>query len=593
MKRMILPLLLAHAALPAHTQVPTTIAQRSTITAADSIALMRRTFKKPNETVLAQARSRLVNPQWSYTLPPGRGGTTGSAFVFAKNRPTVVVLIHGITGYPSTDARIGTLKGARNYWGYDFVWGLFGAQTDRPTTFADDNPASALGRPDWETRFLNDNNSAHHFVTIYGKPKPDRNFYTPFSLMMTYRDGSEPMKKQVAQTAAQIVSLYDAQFGSWPAEKQPQLILLGHSFGGLVARTICSAPDGIPSNMPDVAAENFSAADKANMEFIRNRTLHITTLATPHEGSPITWNAAMGSVVQHLPGPGVQINETDPDTYVIRQLRTGFVRNLNATVLRPELCRRSDASLIPVHALGGRVPAGPDFFQNPNVYDNDLNTVDGGIGRANIDDLLPGETNRKQFECYNLVRVDYAMHLFFGGNLLKPWGAAPDDNKALDIIRVRDVQPVTGCLTLPIYNLASFLAKPRLYYLRTDWDAVPHKSMALPGTCSGRFTEERGTVSDGEIDNDGFVPINSALGVKLGTDNKNYFDHAGGGSWYRFYRSGADFHNHGTIKFNEDVGKWLRENIIGNAVVPLVALQALGNTAAGPKVARSGERSSW
>jgi len=574
----------------------------------DSLTLVTAKFKTINTTEVQQARSQISNVQWQYTLPPLEAASASTVIDFAKNRPTVVVLIHGVTGYPSTDNRIGTLKGARNYWGYDFVYDLLGATSDRPTSFAnDDIPAGTIGKPEWETKFISSNTPSHHFVTIYGKPNltAATPFYTPFSIMMTYRDGSVSFKKQVSATAAQIVSLYNSMFGTWPDNKKPQLILLCHSFGGVIARAICSKPNNIPSNDNNVNTENFNATDKENMDFIRNKTLHITTLSTPHEGSQITFNAALGTVLQHIPflGIGTQIDKSDPDTDILQQLKTGFMENVNQTVLKPELCKRSDGSLIPIHAAGGRVPAGPEFFENPNENDNDLATVDGGIGRTNVDDLLAGETNRNKFECYNLVRVDYAMHLFFGGLNGKPWGATPADNTALDIVKISDVQPVLGCLTNPIYNAASFAVKPRLYYLRNNWTNIPANIAGVQVGCSFRFTEGSSSTSDGEIDNDGFVPINSSLGVKLGSATKNYFDHSRSwtisgnnvpaGSWYRFYRSDADLHNHGTIKFSGIIGKWLRENIIGNTPTALLFGTMDRFKAAGPKVATTGTVSTW
>lgn len=570
----------------------------------DSASLLKARFKPLDKKGIETARAKLVNAQWSFTLTPKQAAPTG--FAFDKKRPVVVVLIHGITGYPTTDSRIGTLKGARNYWGYDFVMGLFGTQNDRPSTFADDSQATGvMGKPNWESRFINDGNPAHHMITVYGKPTA--NFHTPYSLMLTYRDGSQSIKRQVSQTASQIASLYQSSFGNWPVEKQPQIILLGHSFGGLVARFICSKPNNVPSVYSDIPAENFTQDDKENMEFIRNRTIHITTVATPHEGSPITWNAAVGSILQHFPVIGAQIDDTDPDSYVIKQLSTPFVRNLNNTVLSPEKCKRADGSLIPIHAIGGRVPAGPQFFKDPNIHDNDLGTVDGGIGATNIDALNNDESNRDKFECYNLVRVDYAMHLMFGGLTGKPWGATPANNPALDIISAHDVAPVTGCLSNVGYNFASFAVKPRIFYLRNDWNAVMTKNtnpletaggvvtgQGFSDRCTGRFTSVTSrTVRDGEIDNDGFVPINSALGVNLGRSTKDYFDHASSGSWYRFYRSGADFHNHGTIKFQEEVGAWIRDKIIGFTPTTWVVLQGFGRNAAGPKVASGGTVSEW
>ena len=137
----------------------------------DSISVVTAQFKPLDKTKLALARTAIANTQWQYVLPAAQVTNAATTMAFAKNRPTVAVLIHGVTGYPDTDDRTGTLEGARNYWGYDFVYDLFGATSDRPTTFTDDNPATgAMGRPDWETKFINKNIVSNHWVTIYGHP---------------------------------------------------------------------------------------------------------------------------------------------------------------------------------------------------------------------------------------------------------------------------------------------------------------------------------------------------------------------------------------------------------------------------------------
>lgn len=566
-----------------------------------------------NKLDLKVARDKIDNPQWSYTLSAVQTSAAPATMAFAKNRPTVTVFIHGVTGYPTSDERIGTLKGARNYWGFDFVDKFLGAQQDYPTTFRvlPKNTVETIDKNTFETRFIESENAANHFLTIYGKPdlKASTPFYTPFSIMMTYRDGSLSFKKQVAAAAAQIVYLYNSQFGEWPEDKKPQLILLCHSFGGVVARTICSKPSQIPSNDQNVATERFSASERANMEFIRDKTLHITTLSTPHEGSPITKNADVGAFLQQIKlgwfAPFDAIDKTDPDTDILKQLNTSFMENINETILKPELCKRSDGTLIPIHALGGRVPSGPNFFDDPNENDGDLGTIDGGIGRTKIDELNSGETNREKYEAYNLLRVDYIMHLMVMPIIGdKPWGATPRDNQDLDIIKVTDVDAVSGCLKYPLdYNWVNFGLSPRVYYLRTVWKDIDLYAFGVKVPFRGtyKFTKSTGTVRDGEIDNDGFVPINSSLGVKLGTNTKNYFDHkqswpaanAGTGSWYRFYRSGADFHNHGSIKFSGDVAKWLRENIIGNTPTALLFGTLDRFKAAGPKVSTAGTVSIW
>lgn len=525
---------------------------------------------------------------WNYVLPERLAEQARTPLSFALNRPTVVVLVHGVTGYPSRNPKIGRMQGARFEWGYEFVTALLGDVNQRPHTFADDSELTGvIGRDEWETKHIDPFNVNHHFITLYGKPNPARNHY-PFSLMLTYRDGSISMKKQVANTAGMIVSLYQKAFGDWPAEKQPQIILLCHSFGGLVARTICSNPTSIPSINPEIPEETFSDGERRNMDFIRNRTVHITTLATPHEGSPVTLNAQLGSVLQHMVP---EIRATDPDTDIIQQLSVDFIRNLNLSILQPDRCRRSNNLLIPVHAIGGRVPAGPTFFANPNLHDNDLGTVDGGIGRTNIDNLLDDGSNRSAFEAYGLLRVDYAMHLFFGPlfPFFRPWGVTPSDNPQLDIVQIRDVGFPVPCLGPPIYSTSNFLVKPRLYYLRNRWT----ENRNLLFLCNGTFSSNVNAVQDGEIDSDGFVPINSALGVKLGTGTTNVSANFSGGSWYRFYRSGADFQNHGSIKQQAEVGRWLRLNIIGNEPTALLFGRLHNTNAAGPNISRAGIRSVW
>ncbi len=543
---------------------------------------------KPNSKIfnpqkVAAARAKIANPQWSFVLPKDLQFSNEQAVLsFRKNRPTVVVLIHGITGYPETDptTNTGTLKGARFQWGPDFIYNLFGVTEDKPTTFTDDNTLSgSLFSGNWESKNTNNNVISDHFVTVYGKPTP--NYYPPFSLMFTYRDGSESYRNQVSKTAAQIVYLYNGMFGNWPKEKQPQLILLCHSFGGVVARTICSVPNSIPSNDNGIATELFSANDKTNMEFIRNKTMYITTLSTPHEGSPITFSAALGSYLQHIPLIGETFDEQDPDAGIIKQLSSSFMANINQTILSPDKCKRKDGTLIPIHALGGRSPGGPTYYFDPTKNK-------GGISNTNQSETLQtNRENRDKYESYGLMRADYAVHLVDVSLEKKPWGKTPSDNLALDIIQAREKNIVTGCISNVVYDLVEFGVDPTIFYLRKDWN-----EKKVGPFCISSESVNNAIVRDGEIDADGFVPINSALGVKLGTDTKNYFEHTNNGSWYRFYTSKADFHNHGSIKQYGEIGKWLREEIIHCFTTSLLFGQ-LGNNSAGPNVSVLGNKSVW
>jgi hypothetical protein len=554
----------------------------------DSITVLRKQFPKTNKTILNNARSIInSNPTLSYQLPINLKGESTKKMNFSKNRPTVVVLIHGVTSFPSTDDKVGKLKGARDYWGYNFMLSFFSDNNRAPHTFVDASTNGAISRNEWLTKFTNEADYKHHFLSIYGLPNPSQNKY-PFSAMLTYRDGSQSIQRQVSQTASQIVSLYNQAFGSWPEDKRPQIVLLCHSFGGIIARAICSAAPNIPSNDANIQSESFTTTDLENMNFIRNRVLHITTMSTPHEGSPVTMNAQIGEFLQFIP----QIDESDPDTPIIKQLKTGFITNLNRTVLHPNKCLRTDNSLIPIHAIGGRSPGGPLYFKNPNQHDNDLTTIDGGIGRVNVEQLLPNGSNRNQFEAFNLVQVDYIMHLLFGDifNNRNVWGRVPANNRQLDKVNIQDVDFPISCLIKPKYNFTSLLAKPRLYYLQHQWI----QNVNPLNFCDGTFRPITTIMaSDGEIDSDGFVPINSALGTKLGTSTENFFSNRTSGSWYRFYDSAANFHNHGSIKLFSEIGKWLREEIIGNSVSTLNNGALNSQKSAGHRVSNTGSISVW
>jgi len=86
-----------------------------------------------------------------------------------------------------------------------------------------------------------------------------------------------------------------------------------------------------------------------------------------------------------------------------------------------------------------------------------------------------------------------------------------------------------------------------------------------------------GRPSDREIDTDGLVALDSALGARLlgpGTEYE-YFDHRkpyqalgksfSAGSWYRFPDGPWNMDNHGSIVSNPAVGRWIRETVVSQA----------------------------
>jgi triacylglycerol esterase/lipase EstA (alpha/beta hydrolase family) len=572
--------------------------------------------------LLGQKRPTAIQP----VIQPGITKINVAPFL-DKNRPVCIVLIHGITNTIATSQQltphrpVNTLKFARHYWSYEFNQGLLGLVSDKLYTFSNGAPAGELSAaPDvWEQKLTNSSSATDHILTgsgIPGETGPGgtKGFLT---VMMTHRDGSLSLKKQTAAAAAQIKQLYDQVYGSWPATKQPQLILLSHSGGGLVARAICTKPTGLGGGISSlgnssIPVETFTEAELNNMEFIRNRTLYIVTLATPHEGAPIAKVA--DQIGQHLASLkfldktiiiSQDIYDQNPNTPIMKELTPNIMDQYNKGPLHPAKCKRTDGSLIPIYCLGGRAAAGPYFFNDPNKYDLDLKTPDGGIkfikDQLKFETKINGVSNRRAFESYGLLKADYLTTLLYGIVSLKLDGlgavtgfdkrffVATSDNPLLDIVKIRN-NGLLGCLDPPVYNFADFAAGPKFFYLRDDWT----NNLTVFNLCAGTYKNNgSSTTGDGLIDCDGFVPIISSLGVNLGTTAKNYFDHTQNGSWYRFYRSAADYDNHGSIMQRFEVGEFIRKNITNINYATNLLGGGIVDPAAGPYVKASGNRSSW
>ena len=387
-------------------------------------------------------------------------------FQFANTRPICVVLIHGITGFPdseSTTPAPGTLRHARYYWQPEFVRGLMGLSSEDPMTFTrhPDYDPFFMRPSNWETQQCRSTVSSDHVMSATGRPDPSKNFYPFLTVMFTHRDGSKHLALQSVDAATQIRNLYRDNFGSWPAHKQPQLILMCHSGGGLVARTICTVPtslgggtSGTFPNIRTIPTRTFTAAERANMDFIRNRTMYVVTISTPHEGAQVAQVAnQIGQNYQFVP----QIAEQDPDAPILGELTLHKMRSYNQNQLHPSLCRRTDGTAIPLYCLGGRAPGGPEYYANPNQHDTNPFTPDGGIpfAKDQIKKVSADRRNRKEYEAYGLMNADYATQTIWAvalangnripgspeiGNPADPgsvfaYGRTPANNPLLDIVR--------------------------------------------------------------------------------------------------------------------------------------------------------------
>lgn len=523
---------------------------------------------------------------------------------FQQGRPTLIVLIHGKTGAPSKVPyqRIGTPDHPFYYWGYEFVRGLagssgtlyswstgstgyqvteIGAADWRSSTFgfalttSDLLELVALAADDWQALLAGEadvSSILRSSALIFSRDRPtprapsgagDPLTVPPLSLMFTYRDGSRTLAEQAKHVVDQIHERYTEFF----FHASPQIVLVGHSMGGLVGRYILTNPVG------PVAGPAFRDEDRRRADLIRDRTVALITLATPHEGSPTAdLSAAIERAVLSHPlvgtGPAAMsfLNEhIDADLPATKHLETGFWRGMNQGPLAPSRAQRTDGTLIPIYALTGRTPSG-GFFDNPD--DGWGFGTDYGLSFLPFKDRYDRELERIARvygariarDTRSLIFADYfLLHLSQG------YGPA-EQGSSLDRARRARARPPGTVTTINSQNASAF---PEPFYL---------------------YLKQEG---DGQIDSDGVVGLGSGLGLNLGR-SLGYFDNnrewtADGkrarGSWYRLYqgphgvappRYPWEWTNHATIIHNAATGQWILQNIIRRAGPYVAAGQVSG-----------------
>jgi hypothetical protein len=484
---------------------------------------------------------------------PGR--TENSATPGLKEEtPRLVVLVHGATEPPgrSPDPRPGTLDHAKNYWGYGFCSRLIGAYAadngtllpgSQPPPPPPPSPAALATRlrsfsghtptpGNWATAEVDERTPSHHFYAA-GSESASKSL----ALMLTYLDGSQRL---VPQARALIDQLYDRVHAQYTGDK-PNLILVGHSMGGLVLRYLLTLPDD------PISGQSLTASQRQKAQWIRNRTLYLLTLATPHEGSPLaTKYQAIGNYVGDTVGflkgvlRTVGFSDADPKAWMTQtigltpalgHLRPDFWSRVNQGPLAPDRMVRSDGSAIPVYAMGGRTPAGP-YFSNPDHFPA------GGLQFR--------QDMQRQFKAVGLMLLDWGLRNAPGSP--RGWGGlvqTPEVN--FDEVR-------RGNTELSLSG-RRFVTPPAVVPL-VNCDGLPFFYVGGQG--------------DGEPDTDGMVSIASALGNRLGTNTNLYFDHRKawkvgdktvGGSWYRLASGPWNGANHDTIVHAPAIGDWIKRNL--------------------------------
>jgi len=516
-----------------------------------------------------------------------------NTFSFSQKRPRLVVLIHGITSekQQAPAEKITTSSHARYYWGFEFIKGLSGFPAEdyarvitprrdgtmrfrtthrsswsetKHTPEATNELAPILYPMSWLSGTLNiDTNTAEikNYIRLMTKPGT-----TPVApVMVTYRDGSKHLMPQASASINQIYDTYQAAFGHLPMDAQPQIYLVGHSFGGIIARTILANPSA-----PDLFGNRLAGTDRIKADFIRSRVAHVTTVSTPHHGTPVV--DAAGDIAAFIRAAGGQLTSVAAtldsvmkvppfstlgiQLDLVKKVRDGMMKALNkvagerdclkdiarmseynAGILAPATARRSlNGSMVPIYTLNGRDPGG-------RFYDRSRAPFPVGIEWLpySVLDLFFGD--RFQFDAFMLHAIEGLMHEFGYGKLgKKPFG----NSVSLDADRI----------TKPYKGVGPTYARPVSA-------GINLKDAARVGNILWRALQGQPYLNgtDGENDSDGFVGFDSGHAWNLtGSNWYRVFSKTNYGAWLPW-----DNDNHGTIVFNPAMGSWIHNELLRDA----------------------------
>lgn len=398
--------------------------------------------------------------------------------VITRSGPVVVFLAHGMSDNIGTPVEGDqedpvACSGPRDTpfygrceWGPDFLPGLFGTNNINAQLF------NLAGQNVSGDAFVNNPSNRMEFdetmgLTMDGEcaknpddpktldPKTAQHFIVPrlhtskapppLAAFVTWRDSTRGLVTSGRRLTRQVFAAllwYENTYGIAPG-----VIFVSQSFGGLASRFLLSVPN--PSSLVDklnVEKTKICKEDLAKMNYIRDRTLYLLTLATPHEGSylaeaGIPAKTFIQSLADELASGiaqsplgrvyaalrtlstlvGIQILNVEElardaslalvalfDTPALEDLQLDSMSAFNQGPLSPEHMRRSANSpivgaekvLIPVYATLGRSP-GSDVFDRPGLLESLENYSDkrpkaqGWItGTMGVDSAIRGVLSR-------------------------------------------------------------------------------------------------------------------------------------------------------------------------------------------------------
>ena len=218
-------------------------------------------------------------------------------------RPRIVVLVHGMQTNDGTHED-GELITGHGYWNFEFAQGILGAETDQPLfDFTGHQYQSQENWTDYADGIILSEGSEGHAFTALEPISPAPRFAEVWldqppeappmlSVMMTARNASVGLLPQTAQATDQMKRLlgwYHERFAGYLDRRcrcEPELVLVAHSQGGHVSRVWLSSAvvDPVDDQLnPDQV--DFSEEQHETMSLIRDTTVFLATLATPHDGT--------------------------------------------------------------------------------------------------------------------------------------------------------------------------------------------------------------------------------------------------------------------------------------------------------------------
>ncbi len=349
--------------------------------------------------------------------------------------PLLYIVVHGMSHPAGTNlATLDTPPTARNEWSVDFLRGLLGAAPGArnqlftfvrpfadadfltsgaifPATLAEADIATNPGLPANFVSFEPVTPTAPPPIpglTTLARPAP------PVSAFITYREppaGLVESGQRIANQAYLALRWYELRF-----RRTPRVVFVSQSFGGIASRFVLSVPTTAELAAAQVPFDGvtLSAEDTRRMVYVRDRTVSLVTLGTPHQGSfladlgvpvqtmarrmvQVVRNTTVGDgsevdvfatgmrvLAQQFPSlapASLTVNEAQANVEAgfeefdrhlngraLRDLRHDFWERVNRGPLHPRKARRGSSpiqsaanQLIPVYAGGSRSPGGRAF----------------------------------------------------------------------------------------------------------------------------------------------------------------------------------------------------------------------------------------